>query len=768
MNRPPSHRNDQKLSNVVVRFRWLLALLGAIIGIAAFPISQRVEFDRSIEGMFADDDPTLIAYRELRQSFGGNEVVMLVYQDDEFETAEGMTRNETLTQRIASVPGVAGVLSPAILNQTVERIRPASLFWKSVALFKESDPVARGFLDLFAGYTHSADRTRAAVVAMLATDYDRETIETLKSIADEVSASSAVLAHDRVDDDEIEFDDMHLQEVALVGEPVLVHDGFELIERDGARLAIITVGLLSVVVLLSLGDLRLVALAAASIAWSVVVTKAIMFYLGIDLSLVATLLTAITTVISVTAILHLGVHFRDSIRRGTDRHSALRDSLARLSVPIFWTCATDAVGFAALAVSRIQPVVQFGVMIAIASIVVFVSLAIFAPTLLMIPALAKPAPRGILYRLNRILRRTGLVIASWSVNHRGVMIAVALGCITFVIIGLGRAEVETSFLNNFRADSKIVIDYDRVETNFGGAGVWDIVLETPEELSREFFRSVRELEEELRAIEVEGAKLTKVISLADADAVAMRVRLLKFVSPTTRLSGMQATMPVFYAALLAEGTETTPGKFRIMLRSEEHLDAERKTALIEEVRRVVHASDVGMAGRVTGYYVMMSRLVGQMVGDQWRCFAASGMMVWALLVLATRSFRLATLALLPNLLPVFLVLSAVGLLGGKINMGAAMIAAVSIGLSIDGCVHFLAAYQRLKRRGHSDRDSAVHAAGNIGAAVVLATIALVFGFGAMTTSAFVPTATFGSLVAATLALGTIVNLTLLPSMVRGQ
>ncbi|TWU47932.1 MMPL family protein [Rubripirellula reticaptiva] len=734
---------------MVVRYRFVLALVGVIAAAISFPLARQVDFDRSIRAMFAADDPTLIGYRELEDSFGGNEVVMLVYEDAEFETTAGLERNEALSNQIANLPGVAGVLSPAVLNRAVEKLRPGSLFSKSVALFKSSDPVAKGFMNLFSGYTHSADRKRAAVVAMLERDHTRQTIDSLKSIAAELD--------DQPDD--------AIGDVALVGEPVLVHDGFELIQRDGKRLEITTIVLLSIVLLIALGDMRLVTLAAISIAWSVTITKAIMFTAGIELSLVATILTAIVTVITVTAILHLGVRFQTSIRRGKSRPAALAKTFARLSVPIFWTCMTDAAGFAALAVSGILPVAQFGIMTAIASIAVFVSLALFAPTLLMIPNIGKPAANPIVTRVNHFLHRTGLVVASWSVHHRTAVIGVTIVCVIFVVLGMGRAEVETSFLNNFRPDSEIVIDYGHVESNFGGAGVWDIVMDTPKDLSEEYLESVRRLEDDLRGIEIDGAKLTKVISLADADSVAMKVRILKLVSPSTRLSGMSATMPVFFAALLSDSADGEPGKLRIMLRSEEHLDAERKTALIDEVRRVVASSEVGKAARVTGYYVMMARLVGQMIVDQWRCFAASGVLVWGLLIVATRSLRLATLALLPNLLPVFLVLAVVGLTGGKINMGAAMIAAVSIGLSIDGSVHFLSAFQRLRRRGHSSIDSAIHAAGNIGAAVVLATIALVVGFGAMTTSQFVPTATFGNLIAATLAIGTIVNLTLLPCLV---
>ena len=98
-------------------------------------------------------------------------------------------------------------------------------------------------------------------------------------------------------------------------------------------------------------------------------------------------------------------------------------------------------------------------------------------------------------------------------------------------------------------------------------------------------------------------------------------------------------------------------------------------------------------------------------------------------------------------------------------MGAAMIAAVSIGISIDGSVHLLLNYLRNRNDGHSVKRATTMAAGNVGVPVLLATGALIVGFGVLATSEFVPTATFGLLVAVTLALGTLVNLTLLPAFV---
>ncbi len=767
---PPRRRLPRRAARLIVRLRYGSLAIGVAVLLVALPVSRRLEMDRTITAMFDTADPALRDYQRLQQAFGGNAVVMIVYNDSDFASEEGaqqkqaVERNQVISQRVEGVVGVKpqGVLSPAVLSDAVMTISPPSFFSSAAdptpPLMRSGDLIAAGFDKLFAGYTHSADHRLAAVVAMLDPNHPPETIRQLQDLA-------AALPQ--------EFGPQ-LSDVSLVGEPVLVHDGFELIERDGAKLAMMTVGLLSVVVFVSLIDLRLVLLMGVIIFWSITLTKALMVWADIQLSLVSTILTAIVTVIAVTAVLHLGVRFRTALARGDSLRLATERTIASLILPILWTCATDAAGFAALHASRIVPVRQFGLMIAVAATCVLVAVALFSPVIMMLPDLQLgDGFHRWQRRLARWLRRRCLHLARGCVDHRRLAMVSGLILIVIAAAGTLTVETETSFLNNFRPQSAIVRAYDDVEQNFGGAGVWDVVLDAPQTLSEPYLQQVRQLETSLREIEVDGQRLTKVLSIADADAIASGSPLLRLVTPSIRLSGMQLKMPVFFDALVTAPSDQR--QLRIMLRSKEQLGATQKLRLIAEVDRAVarHTSSEqwkaaagnSSPGRVTGYYVMMARLVSNLVGDQWRCFFVSGCLVWMLLLAATGSFRLATAALLPNLLPVLVVLACVGLAGGKINMGAAMIAAVSIGLSIDGSVHFLASYQRHRRRGHPVETASVHAAGNVGAAVLLATLALVIGFSVLATSEFVPTATFGVLVAATMVMGTMINLTLLPACV---
>ena len=786
--------NDRIRSDVWRRLRWWALLAGLIPLAVAWAPARRVTLDRSIDSLFAEGDPALRDYRLLQNSFGGNAVVMLVYHDGGLWSSEGLARNASISDRVSKIEGVRGVLSTSRLNGLLDTFSVGS----GVPAFLRDDPIAARFEELFAGYTHSSDRQNGAIVAMLREDHGRATIEGLRKLAGDLPPPLA-------DGD-------------LVGEPVLLHDGFDLIERDGRTLATWTLAALGVVLVLTLRGLRFALLAILVVIWADTLTRSVTYWSGIRLSLVSTILLTVVAVIAVASVLHLGVRWQRQRRRGRDAWRATVKATALMALPIGLTCATDAAGFAALGWSQIAPVRHFGMMIATAALFVLPALACFGPALLTFrdqPRRRFPRPPDRVkigarsggswdrwQAAERTVRRTSLLWARSSVRHARPVLALS-GIVTLAAIWVAAgAETETSFLSNFRPGSPIVAAYERVEREFGGAGVWDVVLEAPPEITGDYLTLVREIESDLREIDVDGARLTKVLSLAGAEAIAADVPLVGLAPPAVRLAGMRAALPVFADALLVPAGQEIPRRMRIMLRSPEQLSADQKTRLIGAVRDVVrrHSQDPrfgpasadasaknptgsssgaqavepsgaqagasgGPRGRVTGYYVLMSGLVGQLLADQWRCFGLAATAVGLILLLATRSWRLALSALVPNLTPVLVVLAGTVWLGGKWDMGAAMIAAVSIGLTIDGSVHFLVAYRRYRDRGHGVETSAVHAAGGIALPLTLATLALVVGFGVVSTSGFVPTATFGRLVTWSLVLGAIVNLTVLPATV---
>jgi predicted RND superfamily exporter protein len=155
-------------------------------------------------------------------------------------------------------------------------------------------------------------------------------------------------------------------------------------------------------------------------------------------------------------------------------------------------------------------------------------------------------------------------------------------------------------------------------------------------------------------------------------------------------------------------------------------------------------------------------LIHSVIRDQWLTFGVASAAIWLMMMLAFRSLRLALVALVPNALPILMVTGLLGWLGVKINMGAAMIAAVSMGLSIDSSIHYIAAFRRARQAGFGTRAALDQVQQTAGRALVFATLALVVGFSSLALSQFVPTVYFGILVSLAMLGGLAGNLIILP------
>ncbi|WP_164102325.1 efflux RND transporter permease subunit [Candidatus Laterigemmans baculatus] len=777
---------------------WLLAVAVVALGLAFGP-AMRLDFDRRIEQMFPRSDPSVESYELLRSRFGGNAVAMLVYRDPQLFSPEGLARARATAAEAAEVPGVFGVLSLAQVNDALASTRPAGILGfggaSEAPAILGDDRLAEGFRELFADYTHDREGDFAAVVAMLDPAHPErhgDAVAELRRIASGLPAVHRPLA--------------------LVGEPVLMAEGFELVEEDGHRLSTTTVILLALTTLLMFRSLRWVIAELAVIGWAVVLTRAAAVAWGLQLTMVSSMLTAIVTVIAVASVIHIANRFRIRRRRGDAPEAAAHAALAAVLPPVFWACLTDAAGFAALVVSQVGPVREFGLMMTLGAAMVLLGILLILPALMLLPPHPAWAPAG---RVDRAIGRSLVRLLVWLDRRRRFVTVVTLLIGIGTGVGLVRLQTETNFIRNFRATSDLAQGYAMVESQFGGAGVWDVVLPAPRQLSAEYLASVRELEERLRQIEIDAphspagaspagegavaARLTKVLSMAGAEETAASAPLLALATPTVRIAGMRAAIPAFVDALLTPPEEGQPRYLRIMLRSPERLPAAEKLALIAAVsdevdahtstdqwRQLLAASpssganageasgdessglgEIETRGRVTGYYVLLARLIENLLRDQWLCLAIAAAAVFVMMAVATGSLRLAAICMLPNALPVLAVLGILGLLGIRVNMGAAMIAAVSIGLTVDGSIHFVFSYLAARERAASGRGASSlravqYAQSRIGLPVLLATIALALGFSILSTSEFIPTVTFGVLVTAALAAGTAANLTLLP------
>ncbi|NNJ25680.1 hypothetical protein LzC2_17530 [Planctomycetes bacterium LzC2] len=744
-----------RFAAALTRFRWPLLFTALGLVAAAFVPANRLELERSIESLYADDDPRLAAFSRSREYFGGDEFVVVAWDQPDPTAPENLDQIEAFAYALSDVPGVnpdstqdlSRVLRPPGVNFLLRRLIP---LWESE------------LLELSEGAIISSDRRTVAVVLRLEAETPGQPVagpgsraETFQTIRDLAAA--------------------HDPPAFVAGEPIQIHDAFEAVESDGRILFYVSLALLGGVLLALLRSGRWVLIPLAVVLAAILWTRASLYLSGLRLSMVSSMLNSLVCIVGVATVMHVALRFRELRQLGGGSGSevapinAMRQTLSQLAAPIFWSCATTAVGFLSLLAAELTPVRSFGLMMGLGAGAVLLATYSLTPGLSLAGGFDS-TPRGV--------PGEGALggLLGWgpdAILRQKVPIAVATVLLTaFSILGVLRLEIETDFSKNFKADSEIARGLDYIEERLGGAGSWEINLPAPgpeEGLQQEYLDRIRVLTADLRNLEIDGRPaVTKVVSLTDT------LDTLPLVGSTVRerLDQLKDFAPEVEPSLYNPGEPGRgEGRMRIVLRSLERQSSERKRAMIERAEALARErfpegdASAGGPAETTGMFVMLTYLIESLLRDQLVSFCWASVGLFGMMWLAFRSLKLAAASMLPNLLPIGLVLGGLGWAGLPVNIGTAMIASVSVGLTVDGNVHYIAAYLRQRRLGKSRREALTVAHRSVGRAMTFAVLALACGFAALTLSQFVPLIYFGALVSLAMVGGLIGDLVLLPLMI---
>ncbi len=746
MGKQRGHRWQATVDWIIRARIFLLALATLLTLLFAGPASQ-LQLDESIESFFSINDPFRMAYQTSRKAFGGDEFVMIGFVEEDPTSTDSLNRIRELSTKLSAVEGVNSQ-STQNLDSTLRNPNASGL----MRLGMRFPSTRKSLLDLSRRMLIGDDNKTCAIILRL-TPLDK-TNRPRTATFGEIRAITSAFNPDAV----------------VAGEPLQVHDMFRYVEQDGWVLGFASSALLMLIILILFRNLRWVILPIVVIHITLLITRGSLYLSGMQLSMVSSMLTSLITIIGIATVMHLIVTYRRK-RSSTDRFSAFKTSMIELGAPVFWTCLTTAIGFASLMTSNIVPVSSFGLMTALGTLVVPVVCVLILPGGALIGNFqADPSPPPAENQL--VVSLVGL--ARWCLRSSKQILTVTFLLILIFTAGLFRLSVETDFSKNFRKSSPIIHALEFFETRLGGVGSWEVGFPAPTELNEEYLVKIRELTEDLREIHLDnGAELTKVVSLTDGLDLVPRLP----VSDDTERRGLFRGLPKFRSPTLAERQdlldELQPEllsslynpdekRMRIMLRALEQQPAEIKLKLIEAVETT--ARKHFPKAQATGLYVLLANLISSLLNDQAVSFSLAAVGVSLTMAIAFRSLWVGIISIVPNVLPIMIVIGGMGWLNIPINIGTAMIACVSMGLTVDSTIHYLTSYYRSRKSGSDHVEAIQSAHGSVGLALVLANIALVLGFSVLALSNFIPLVYFGSLVSIAMLGGLICNLFLLPSL----
>jgi uncharacterized protein len=744
---PVFSRLYERLVDLLIRRRGPIFIAALVTTIVCTVPASRLSFDQSIETLYANDDPHLRDYQNSKRWFGGDELVGVAYQDPQVFDESGEQRLLMLSAELAEIPGVRAESTQNLARNMAAANLPL--------LSRRKDQI----IELFRGLLIGADGRTTSVLLRLVPESEApvprgRTIAEIRRVAQAHELSTGLATY-------------------VVGEPVQVHDMFRYVQEDGAILGWTSSLLLIGVILVLFRRIRWVILPVLVVQATLVWTKAILVLSHLQLSMVSSILNSLVTVIGVATVMHITLVYCEH-REHLDRFAALHKTFSLLGTNIFWVCATTAGGFAAQLSSHVFPVYSFGLMMTLGAMLVLVAIAVFLPGGIL---LGKRTADPYVTPADAHVGRGLLTIAHWIETYPWRLAAVCAAIAAVALSGMSRIRVETDFSRNFRKSSPIVRALDFVEAHLGGAGTWEVNFPAPAELDDAFLERVRELAAKLRELRIEdpvrrfpidphpAPPLTKVTAITDGLDVVPTIPILAS-TLEKRLRILSSFQPEFVPSLY----NPKAGRMRIILRARERQPAETKQLLIDRVQEIARnhfpVAEEENAPRATGLYVLLTFLVQSLLGDQWVSFGWGAAAMITMMTLAFRSLRIGLISLIPNLLPIVIVIGTMGWLDFPINIASAMISTVSLGLTIDASIFYISGFRRARRQGLDSSQALRATQRDVGRALVYACLALVIGFLVLTLSHFVPLIYFGVLVSVAMIGGLFGNLVLLPLMIR--
>ncbi|PCI44095.1 MAG: RND transporter [Moraxellaceae bacterium] len=165
-----------------------------------------------------------------------------------------------------------------------------------------------------------------------------------------------------------------------------------------------------------------------------------------------------------------------------------------------------------------------------------------------------------------------------------------------------------------------------------------------------------------------------------------------------------------------------------------------------------------------GQSVMFAHLGFQVISSMIKGSLTALALITVVLIIGLRSFRYGLLSLIPNIFPAAVIYGLWGLLVGEINQAAAVTFSVSLGIVVDDTVHILSKYISARKKGQDVEQAIEYAFTTAGTAMIITSITLTSGLLVLSQSVFGINAIIGSMVAPIVMFALLIDFMFLPSI----
>lgn len=539
---------------------------------------------------------------------------------------------------------------------------------------------------------------------------------------------------------ELTYCQLDTKTVALTGPPVIV----SALDSMGSQAAnkkyfAITIALCMALLYFSFAHWGMALSTLGVTLWGIYVTQTVLAWCGGEMNFIMGSLSVMVMVFTLSIAVHFVSYFADAKAEGAA--DPLAAALKESWKPCFLSTLTTLLGLISLNISTILPVAQFGYAAATGSIVALVvGLGIMPALLTVWPNIEV---RSLVFHLD---------FGKWSdwLAARKLPILGAVSVLV-AITGLGLLRLKS--------------DVDPVEFLPRNSIV---------------FNDLQRIEHDLTNIDsIEG-----VIDFGATSDLPFIDRMLKVREVQERIAAHPGVRHVLSAATFfpTDMPESSFAAAQMLSRAKAMsqdsgwiIDDQQSWRVSARVRRSREMSPIHvladleqeLAGepiRFTGLTPLLKNAQTEIFDGFWQSFTAACLTISIVMILSLRSILAGVVAMIPNIIPIWLVFGGLGFLGTPVDIGMMMTGSIALGISVDCTFHFLVYYREGYDRGLTSAQATRRALEHSGEPVLESTIICSVGLLALCLSSFVPTARFGALMAAQMVASLLGELVILPAL----
>ena len=580
-------------------------------------------------------------------------------------------------------------------------------------------------------------------------------------------------------------------EMFLGGVPMITTDMIGFIEHDLKTFGLGVIIFIILMLSLFFKKLRWVVL---PVGCCLITTAVVVGFLGLmdwRVTVISSNFISILLIITISLIIHLIVRYQDlnQSKPGQDQKQLVRQTVGFMVMPCFYTSITTIVAFCSLLVSGIRPVIDFGWTMTIGISLAFVLNFTFFPAALVLlsPEISRSGKDK--------TRVFTLAIAAFIKRHQKIILCGSFLLAVVSMIGISKLEVENRFIDHFKSNTEIYKGMQVIDRKLGGTTPLNIVM-NPDQKYFDYIKEVEQNKEEdfddPFADEGDSVEMNFWFNSNMLDRVEKIHDYLESLPEVGKVQSISTLVKVFtqldkgrkpddydlalIRKLMPENVKDSlvnpylsedANQIHINMRLIESNPNLRRSDLIEKIRKhlVEELKFAPETIQFTGMVVLYNNMLQSLYRSQ---ILTIGVVVFAIMVMFMilfRSFSLALIGIIPNLLAAGTVLSLMGWLGIPLDMMTITIAAITVGIAVDNTIHYIHRFQKEFKVDQNYLETMDRCHGSIGKAMYYTSVTITLGFSILALSEFMPTIYFGLLTGAAMVIALLGALALLPLLI---